>query len=214
MLINEVEHTVGLSKKSIRFYEEHGLLSPKRNETNAYRVYDEEDVAKLKLIKFLRELGVSIKDLESLNDGTLTLEECMDERIKKITVEEEKFSKVKDMCTSIAQSHENFDNIDITKYFEDMNVLGKEGFTLRDVKKSKTKKIMGACLSTAVFGLLFILIPAVISYFQFTEAEKMPWIIYFILMAILMIPFVGMITNLIIRIKEINGGEEDEASKY
>ena len=30
MLINEVEHIVGLSKKSIRYYESNGLLTPKR----------------------------------------------------------------------------------------------------------------------------------------------------------------------------------------
>ena len=44
MLINEVETKVGLSKKSIRFYESNGLLNPKRNNDNSYRIYDEEDI--------------------------------------------------------------------------------------------------------------------------------------------------------------------------
>ena len=42
----------------------------------------------------------------------------------------------------------------------------------------------------------------------------MPWIVYIVLMVILCFPLVGMIVNLVSRIKEINGGEEDEASKY
>ena len=47
MFINEVEHLVGLSKKSIRYYEENGLLNPSRNKENDYRIYQEEDIRKL-----------------------------------------------------------------------------------------------------------------------------------------------------------------------
>ena len=38
MLINEVESVIGLSKKSIRYYEEEGLLNPKRNMTIVFIV--------------------------------------------------------------------------------------------------------------------------------------------------------------------------------
>ena len=83
MFINEVEHIVGLSKKSIRYYEENGLLNPKRNKNNDYRIYSKEDIEKLKVIKFLRELNVPIRELKLLNEGNLTLQDCMKERIKK-----------------------------------------------------------------------------------------------------------------------------------
>ncbi|MDE6142002.1 MAG: MerR family transcriptional regulator, partial [Bacilli bacterium] len=59
MFINEVCHAVGLTKKSIRFYEENGLLTPKRDNSNDYRIYSQSDIEKLKKIKFLRELNVS-----------------------------------------------------------------------------------------------------------------------------------------------------------
>ena len=36
MKINEVEALVGITKKNIRFYEEQGLLSPRRNSENGY----------------------------------------------------------------------------------------------------------------------------------------------------------------------------------
>ena len=42
----------------------------------------------------------------------------------------------------------------------------------------------------------------------------MPWILYIFIMVIFIFPIVGIVYNLIVRIKEINGGEEDEASKY
>ena len=214
MFINEVEHLVGLSKKSIRYYEENGLLNPSRNKENDYRIYQEEDIRKLQVIKFLRELDVPIKDLKSLNEGALTLQECMTDRIQKIEQEENNYQKIKEMCQEISKSKESYQEIDITKYFQEVNKLNKEGFTMRNIKTNKKKKIIGAILSSAIFSLFFLFIAGIITYFQVTEVEKMPWFLYSFLMLLFLFPLIGIIYNLIVRIKEINGGEEDEASKY
>lgn len=214
MFINEVCNIVGLSRKSIRYYEENGLLSPKRNSENDYRIYTEEDIRKLKVIKFLRELDVPIRELKMLNEGTLTLQECMESRIYKIKEQEEKYQKVKEMCVDIKDSNETLDSLDITKHFQSMNTLNKEGFTMRDVRTNKRKKILGAILSSFLFSILFIFLAAIITYFQVTEADAMPWLVYAFLMFIFAFPVIAIAVNLGIRIKEINGGEEDEASKY
>lgn len=214
MFINEVCHVVGLTKKSIRFYEENGLLNPKRNIHNDYRIYTEEDIRKLKKIKFLRELNVSIREIKMLEEGALTLESIMCERIKKISEEETKFLEVKAMCKDIIESKATYENIDITHYFHSMNTLNKEGFTMRDVKTNRIKKIVGAILSSVIFSLFFVFLVSMSTYFQLTEDEKMPWIIYILILTIFGTPIIGIIGNLIARIKEINGGEEDEASKY
>lgn len=213
MLISEVEHIVGLSKKSIRYYEKNGLLSPKRNSENDYRIYNEEDIRKLKVIKFLREINVSIRELKLLNENKITLNECMREQIKKIEREEDNYQKIKDMCIEILESNDTYENIDITKYFENVNILGKEGFTMRDTKTSKIKKLLGAITSSFIFIIFFISFIGIVTYFQINE-ESIPWLFYCIIVLIFGLPIIGIIYNLIVRIKEINGGEEDEASKY
>lgn len=214
MFINEVEHIVGLSKKSIRYYEENGLLTPKRNRQNDYRIYDENDIKKLKLIKFLRELDVPIRDLKLLQEHKITLRDCMEERIQKITEQEQNYQKIKNMCIDISNSNTSFEEIDIENYFKTMNVLNKEGFTMRNLKSNKSKKISGALISSFIFGSFFLFLISVVSYFQFTESDKIPWPIYVFLIFLFSFPLVGIIINLVARIKEINGGEEDEASKY
>ena len=214
MLISDVEVIVGLSKKSIRFYEENGLLSPKRKEENGYRIYTEDDVHKLKIIKFLRELDVPLKELNELNNGNLSLKECLKSRISKIMEEEEKYLKVKKLCEEIIDTNVEYDNIEIEKYFNNIRVLNKEGFTMYKKKSNNKKKIMGAIISAGLFSGLFIFLIAVISYFEFTESEKIPWFIYSFLMLILLLPILAVLYNLVMRIKEILGGEEDEASKY
>ena len=62
MKINEVEALVGITKKNIRFYEEQGLLSPRRNSENGYRDYGQEEVDTLRQIKLLRKLGVPLEE--------------------------------------------------------------------------------------------------------------------------------------------------------
>ena len=53
-----------------------------------------------------------------------------------------------------------------------------------------------------------------ISYFQFKYSQKISWFIYFILIFLFLFPVISIVYNLIVRIREIKGGEEDEASKY
>ena len=75
-------------------------------------------------------------------------------------------------------------------------------------------KILGASLSAFFVGLYFIILVIVISYFQFKDVDRMPWVVYGIV-TLLLLSFVALIIiNLVKRIYEIKGGEEDEASKY
>jgi len=214
MQIHEVETKVGLTKKSIRYYEEEGLLNPKRNSFNDYRDYSEEDINTLKLIKFLRNLNVPICDIKKLKNKELSLEDCMKDRINKITDEESNLEKIKNMCSEIIENEDNYEKIDITKYSLAMNILNKEGFTMKDVSKKHMHKILGAILSSISFSAIFIFLIGIISYFYFTENGNMPIIIYLFIIAILGFPVLSIGINLFRRVREIKGGEEDEASKY
>ena len=59
--INQVEKLTGVSKRNIRFYEKEGLLLPKRNSENGYRVYDETEIWRIKVIKMLRMLDMPLE---------------------------------------------------------------------------------------------------------------------------------------------------------
>ena len=76
MKTNELEKEIGLSKYTIRYYEKEGLIQPKREE-NGYRDYDDETVQKLKIIKFLRNLQISVDDIKAILDGELDFRHCL-----------------------------------------------------------------------------------------------------------------------------------------
>ena len=62
--IQEVAGETGLTPRSIRYYEERGLLRPAARSEGAYRLYDASDLEQLRFIKGLRDdAGLSIADI-------------------------------------------------------------------------------------------------------------------------------------------------------
>ena len=59
------EHS-GLPAKTIRFYEEIGLVSPARRLDNGYRCYSEDDLHMLRFVERARRLGFSVEDCRQL----------------------------------------------------------------------------------------------------------------------------------------------------
>ncbi len=59
----------GVTPRTLRYYDQIGLLSPKRTDSNGYRVYGTEDVDRLQQILFYRELGVSLEDIRKILTG-------------------------------------------------------------------------------------------------------------------------------------------------
>ena len=78
--INKLSKLAGVSTRALRYYEEIGLLSPKRISSNDYRVYGQYEVDLLQQILFLRELGVPLDKIKKITgskeyDGTAALQE-------------------------------------------------------------------------------------------------------------------------------------------
>ena len=65
MNINAAAERAGLPAKTIRYYEEIGLIRPRRA-ANGYRAFAESDVHKLAFLGRARSLGFSIEDCRAL----------------------------------------------------------------------------------------------------------------------------------------------------
>jgi DNA-binding transcriptional MerR regulator len=65
--IHEAAAEVGLTPRSVRYYEELGLLTPAARSGGDYRLYDETDVERLRFIKGLRDdAGFSLAEIAQL----------------------------------------------------------------------------------------------------------------------------------------------------
>lgn len=71
MKIGQVAQMTGLNIRTIRFYEEHGLLSRHARTESGYRIFDAGDLERLDFIKKAKRLGLSlleIKDILAITD--------------------------------------------------------------------------------------------------------------------------------------------------
>jgi DNA-binding transcriptional MerR regulator len=66
MQIKELSQRTNLSAKTIRYYEEIGLLPPPKRLPNGYRDYEETAVSRIKLVAGARTLGFSLDDIREI----------------------------------------------------------------------------------------------------------------------------------------------------
>ncbi|MCT3567667.1 MerR family transcriptional regulator [Levilactobacillus brevis] len=59
---------VGISKATLRYYEEHKIIGPINRDVHNYREYMAKDVEWIKVIVLLREMGVPVKSLMGVQE--------------------------------------------------------------------------------------------------------------------------------------------------
>ena len=64
--IGELAAKVGLTERTIRYYEERGLLESVKRLDGGQRVYTDDDVRRLKFIQKLKVLGLSLAEMQEL----------------------------------------------------------------------------------------------------------------------------------------------------
>ncbi|WP_072475830.1 MerR family transcriptional regulator [Amycolatopsis australiensis] len=89
--IGELARRTGLPVKTIRFYSDEGLLPPTERTDAGYRLYDAAAMARLELVRTLRELGLGLADVSAaLTKATTVGElatrhvEALDEQIRRL----------------------------------------------------------------------------------------------------------------------------------
>ena len=64
--ITDVSERYDITVRTLRYYEDMGLISSTRNEEYAYRLYDENAVKRIEQILILRKLNISIRDIQRI----------------------------------------------------------------------------------------------------------------------------------------------------
>ena len=64
--IGQVARLANVSVDTVRYYERVGLLPPARRRSSGYRVFDETAVDRIKLVKQLQDLGLTLEEVEAM----------------------------------------------------------------------------------------------------------------------------------------------------
>ena len=213
MKIKQVEELVGITSKNIRFYESQGLLIPERAE-NGYREYRQKNIDTLKKIKLLRKLGVSVDEIKSVLSEETALEECLERHIDILEKERENLSNMQNLTSAILEKRCTVNTLETDEWLEEMERMEKEGIDFVNLSKVDIhmKKKMGAVIGGVVMMMLMAFIIGMILWGNSVDPIPMGLLLFLIGIPTVMI--VGIIIVMRGRLKEIEGGEEDEAAKY
>ena len=66
--IGELARSLGVTTRTLRLYEQLGLIDPPRRTEGGIRFYDKEDIRRIKFALKVKELGLSLKQMQELAD--------------------------------------------------------------------------------------------------------------------------------------------------
>ena len=118
--VKELADMAGGSTRTLRYYDEIGILKPVRKNPSGYRIYGPEEVDRLQQILFYRELGVDLK------------------RIKDILCSPD-FDEIKVLKEHLEKLLEMRENLDLLIKNVNKTILSKE----RKIKMNDSEKFEG-----------------------------------------------------------------------
>ncbi|HYE11956.1 MAG TPA: MerR family transcriptional regulator [Patescibacteria group bacterium] len=86
--VQKLGSLAGISTRTLRYYDEIGILKPARINSSGYRIYGQKEVDRLQQILFYRELGVSLDSIKDIVtapsfDGAHALREHREKLLEK-----------------------------------------------------------------------------------------------------------------------------------
>ena len=66
--VGQAARQVGVRVSALRFWEEEGLLHPQRDDSSGYRLYDEQQLRRLRVVVLLRDAGYAVEAIRLVLD--------------------------------------------------------------------------------------------------------------------------------------------------
>ena len=213
MKINQAEELAGITRKNIRFYEEQGLIKPGRNPENSYREYTMSDVEQLKRIKLLRRLGVPCGKIRDMESGELSLKQCIEEQIADLQDSIRSSERMQEICEAVSSETDSLMEMDPSEYLDRIRRMEQGGVSFMDVQhtdvsRRKAGAVLAGVAAIIVFAALIVIVLLA------NRTDPVPPLVLTLIIAFPAVVIVGVVIALLQRIRELKGGEYDDARKY
>ncbi len=116
MQIQTIEEKTGLDRATIRYYEQEGLIFPKRLQ-NGYRDYSEKNLQDLLKIKLLRQIGLPLESIFQLMEGKDHLKSALENQLIVLKDHKAKIENAETVCKMILQDDVTFETIVPNRYY-------------------------------------------------------------------------------------------------
>ena len=214
--INEVEALAGITKKNIRFYEDQGLLCPRRNAENGYRDYGEEDVKVLLRIRLLRKLGLPIEEIRQMLQGVQTVGDGMRRHMVSLEREKRNLEQSIDLCRELQTLDIPLTSLDAQGLLERMERMEQDGtaFRNRQVQDVRVQYTAPVIVTVIMVALMTALSALMLWAYMKDPGNAPPLPLLICLIGLLAAVGIGAVLALMQRIRESQKGEMDDARHY
>lgn len=130
--IQELTKETGVTVRTLRYYDQIGLLKPSGKTDGGHRLYSEVDVIRLQQILFLKEMGFSLKEIMNMLVTDLySLKESLERQLKFVQGEQQKFERMEKMLQAVIYSTELEGEVNWNVMFE-LIQLSKQSPRIRE----------------------------------------------------------------------------------
>jgi len=121
--IQEVSSKYDITARTLRYYEDMGLIVSTRSADYAYRLYDETAIKRLEQILILRKLNISVKDIRRVfsASGSEVVLEVLEKKVQNIDDEVALLHELKEIVLGFIQQIEQIDfdsDVHVKKLYE------------------------------------------------------------------------------------------------
>ncbi len=138
--IGDLARRTGLTVKAIRFYSDRGIVPPTTRNPAGYRLYGIDAVARLDLVRTLRELGLDLATIRKVVDREISLPEVAAAHAEALAVQIRMLRLRRAVLTAVAKRGSTPEEMDL------MHKLAK-------LSEDERRRLIGGFLDTAFGGL-------------------------------------------------------------
>lgn len=122
----ELARWAGVSARTIRFYEEKGILRPRERSAEGYRLYDDSAILRLQEILMMKYVGLSLEEIQqALQRGEeLSVGELLERQRELVLEERSRLDRILDVIDQ-ARRHCQEGELPISRFVEIMQLVTK-----------------------------------------------------------------------------------------
>ena len=138
--IGDLARRTGLTVKTIRFYSDRGIVPPTDRSPTGYRLYGIEAVARLDLVRTLRDLGLDLSTIRKVVDGEISLADVATAHAEAVAVQIRTLRLRRAVLTVVAKRGSTPEEMDL------MHKLAR-------LSEDERRRLIGEFLDTVFGGL-------------------------------------------------------------
>ena len=170
-------------------------------------------------VKLLRKLDLPLEEIKRIQSGSLTLSDCLQRHLIVLKRKRQNLEAMEKFCNRILSDNTELKELPVEQLLTEMKDMEKGGTKFMNVlkkdKNTRKRTSIIAALTAIAFMAWFlgIMIFVFVKTFAFVTTPE-PILFAVFIIAFPLMGITGTLLALRERLKEIEGGELDEASKY